>query len=128
MAALSAVAPVVAKVAAVTTTKAANNSAMMVWQPHNNKYVASHLPFRASQERIAFVPAIATFPRSRLSSGAPPRGDASPNNAPRVTQHRAVSAHDASSGIRVHVTRWTATLLPDVFLVLSTLGIKQKGS
>ena len=37
MAALSAVAPVVAKVAAVSTGKAANTNSMMVWQPHNNR-------------------------------------------------------------------------------------------
>jgi hypothetical protein len=37
MAALSAVAPIVAKVATVSTGKAANTNAMMVWQPHNNK-------------------------------------------------------------------------------------------
>ena len=37
MAALSAVAPVVAKVAAVTTTTASKANSMMVWQPHGNK-------------------------------------------------------------------------------------------
>merc|ERR1711966_594333 len=38
MAALSAVAPVIAKAPVVTTTKSANANSMMVWNPSNNKF------------------------------------------------------------------------------------------
>ena len=65
MAAVSAVAPVVAKVAAVSTGKAANTNSMMVWQPHNNRCV-SHLRFSAESRRNPDARFSFFFLRSRL--------------------------------------------------------------